>query len=222
MLTNTHITQPCLYPEGVYRGMSKKTTRSKSNKSLRSSAPDEHDVAITGLSLPEQVLTAVIQPTEKQIRVLKRSALLSSIEDTSGKSERKVDDVLPNMPQLDTDKGSKRTLKSKRVEEPCAVNGDEKSLTQDRKRLRIRLSKIVGQVNGIQRMVDEDRYCVDILTQIAAARSALDKVSSALLMDHIAGCIVGHGTETEHAGAKQQTPNALLSEVRVVIERFLR
>lgn len=202
--------------------MSKKTTRSKSNKSLRSSAPDEQDVAIAALSLPELALPAVFQPSEKKVRVLKRRAVLTSIEDSSGKSELKVDNILQNTPQLDTNKVSKRALKSKQVEESSAANGDEKSLTQERNRLSIRLSKIAGQVNGIQRMVDEDRYCVDILTQIAAARSALDKVSSALLMGHIAGCIVGHGTETEHGGAKQHTPNALLNEVRVVIERFLR
>lgn len=53
-----------------------------------------------------------------------------------------------------------------------------------------RLSRIAGQVSGIQRMVDSDRYCVDILMQIAAVRAALGKVSRVLLETHIQTCVV--------------------------------
>ena len=85
-----------------------------------------------------------------------------------------------------------------------------------------RLKRISGQVAGIQRMVDDDKYCVDILTQVAAVRSALDAVGVALLTDHIQGCVVGHGTDTEHACAKEMTPDELVAEVRVSLGRFLR
>ena len=53
------------------------------------------------------------------------------------------------------------------------------------RKLRSRLNRIAGQVAGVQRMVEEDRYCVDILTQIAAVRSALDAVGVELLTGHI-------------------------------------
>ncbi len=85
-----------------------------------------------------------------------------------------------------------------------------------------RLKRIGGQVVGIQRMVDEDKYCVDILTQVAAVRSALDAMGVALLTDHIQGCVVGHGTATEHACAKEMTREELIEEVRVSLGRFLK
>jgi CsoR family transcriptional regulator, copper-sensing transcriptional repressor len=54
-----------------------------------------------------------------------------------------------------------------------------------------RLRRIKGQVGGIERMVEEDRYCVDVLTQIAATRAALDKVALGLLDDHARNCVIG-------------------------------
>ena len=70
----------------------------------------------------------------------------------------------------------------------------------DRAKVRNRLKRIAGQVAGLQKMVEEDRYCVDILTQIAAIRSALDAVAMQLLEDHAHGCVqsairAGHGRE---------------------------
>jgi DNA-binding FrmR family transcriptional regulator len=56
-----------------------------------------------------------------------------------------------------------------------------------------RLARIEGQVRGIARMVEEDRYCIDILTQINAVRAALDKVALGLLDGHARHCIAGHG-----------------------------
>jgi DNA-binding FrmR family transcriptional regulator len=52
-----------------------------------------------------------------------------------------------------------------------------------------RLRRVEGQVRGIARMVEEDAYCVDVLTQIAAVNAALDKVGTSLLNDHIRGCV---------------------------------
>jgi DNA-binding FrmR family transcriptional regulator len=52
-----------------------------------------------------------------------------------------------------------------------------------------RLNRIEGQVRGIGRMIDEDRYCVDILTQVSAVRSALDALAMQLLEHHLHGCV---------------------------------
>jgi len=52
-----------------------------------------------------------------------------------------------------------------------------------------RLKRVAGQVGGIQRMLEEDRYCIDVLTQISAARAALAKVSNILLESHIQTCV---------------------------------
>ena len=56
-----------------------------------------------------------------------------------------------------------------------------------------RLSRIEGQVRGIEKMVDDERYCIDVLTQIGAIQAALDKVSLGLLDDHARHCVVGAG-----------------------------
>lgn len=85
-----------------------------------------------------------------------------------------------------------------------------------------RLKRIAGQVAGIQRMVDEDKYCVDILTQVAAVRSALDSLGIELLNDHIASCVVGHGTGSEHHCAQPLTKEALIAEVQKTLTRFLK
>ena len=54
-----------------------------------------------------------------------------------------------------------------------------------------RLNRIEGQVRGIARMVEEDRYCIDVLTQIQAARAALTRVETEMLKDHLHHCIEG-------------------------------
>jgi DNA-binding FrmR family transcriptional regulator len=60
---------------------------------------------------------------------------------------------------------------------------------EDKQQLQTRLSRIEGQVRGVQRMVDEDRYCIDVLTQISAIRAALDKVALSLVDDHARNCM---------------------------------
>ena len=57
--------------------------------------------------------------------------------------------------------------------------------------LSTRLARIEGQVRGVARMVDDERYCIDILTQISAIQAALDKVALGLLDDHAKHCVVG-------------------------------
>ena len=54
-----------------------------------------------------------------------------------------------------------------------------------------RLNRIEGQVRGIARMIDEDRYCIDVLTQIQAVRAALAKVETEMLRDHLSHCVEG-------------------------------
>lgn len=61
----------------------------------------------------------------------------------------------------------------------------------DKPKLLNRLNRLEGQVRGIARMVDEDRYCIDILTQIQAVRAALAKVEAEILREHLGHCIEG-------------------------------
>ncbi|MGH2957230.1 MAG: metal-sensitive transcriptional regulator [Solirubrobacterales bacterium] len=59
-----------------------------------------------------------------------------------------------------------------------------------KEQLQTRLRRIRGQVEGIERMLEQDRYCIDVLTQVSAVQAALDKVSLGLLDDHARHCIV--------------------------------
>jgi CsoR family transcriptional regulator, copper-sensing transcriptional repressor len=63
------------------------------------------------------------------------------------------------------------------------------SATKDQ--LQARLKRIEGQVRGVQGMVEDERYCIDILTQISAIQAALDKVALGLLDDHAHHCVIG-------------------------------
>ena len=93
---------------------------------------------------------------------------------------------------------------------------------ENRQKLQARIKRIAGQVGGVQRMIEEDRYCVDILNQIAAVRSALDALGVELLTNHVACCVVGHGTDSEHAKAKPMKPQELLEELQTALSRFLK
>ncbi len=84
----------------------------------------------------------------------------------------------------------------------------------DKGALSKRLNRIEGQVRGLNKMIEDDRYCVDILNQISAVRSALDAVSLRLLRDHTHGCVTsavrsGHG-------------DAAIDELLSVVEKFAR
>jgi CsoR family transcriptional regulator, copper-sensing transcriptional repressor len=59
-----------------------------------------------------------------------------------------------------------------------------------REQVEARLRRIEGQVRGLQRMVDEDRYCIDVLTQVSAVKAALNGVALLLLRDHTSHCVV--------------------------------
>ncbi len=91
-----------------------------------------------------------------------------------------------------------------------------------RREVQTRVNRVAGQVAGIQRMIAEDKYCVDILNQIAAARSALDSLGIRLLSEHLESCVIGHGTEATHECARPMTQEQLLGEVRAVLSNFLK
>ena len=79
----------------------------------------------------------------------------------------------------------------------------------DKERIRNRLRRISGQVGGLERMVEEERYCIDILTQVAAVQAALDKVSLALLGDHAKHCVVG----AEDTGRREELTEEMVGAV---------
>ena len=81
-------------------------------------------------------------------------------------------------------------------------------------RLLNRLSRVEGQVRGIARMVEEDRYCIDVLTQIRAVRAALSRVEGELLKDHLNHCIV-----TAIAGGDPEDQRRKASELIELLER---
>ena len=60
---------------------------------------------------------------------------------------------------------------------------------KDKQQIEARLSRIEGQVRGLRKMVDEDRYCIDVLTQVSAVQSALESVALLLLRDHTEHCV---------------------------------
>ena len=84
-----------------------------------------------------------------------------------------------------------------------------------------RLKRIEGQVRGIARMVDEDKYCIDILTQVAAVNSAMHAVSLGLLESHLQHCVV----DAAHEAATSGSPDAVdakVKEATQAISRLLR
>jgi len=90
------------------------------------------------------------------------------------------------------------------------------------KKLGSRIKRIGGQVAGIERMLEDKRYCVDILNQIAAVRSALDALGIELITRHLETCVLGHGSDSEHETAKPMTQEELLNEVKTALSRFLK
>jgi DNA-binding FrmR family transcriptional regulator len=86
--------------------------------------------------------------------------------------------------------------------------------TMQKQQLQTRLRRIEGQVRGVARMIDEDKYCVDVVTQVAAIQAALDKVSLGLLDGHLRGCV----REEIQAGGG----DAKVDELLQVMDRVLR
>jgi DNA-binding FrmR family transcriptional regulator len=88
---------------------------------------------------------------------------------------------------------------------------------KDKEALTKRLHRIEGQVRGIERMVEEDRYCIDILTQIGAVKTALEQVGAKLLEDHVTHCVadaISSGDET--------AANDKAAELLDAVQRFVK
>lgn len=80
---------------------------------------------------------------------------------------------------------------------------------EDRKKSLARLNRIEGQVRGVARMLEEDRYCIDILTQLSAAKSALGAVEREILKDHSRHC-VAHAIDSGNAADQHEKMNELI------------
>jgi DNA-binding FrmR family transcriptional regulator len=79
-----------------------------------------------------------------------------------------------------------------------------------------RLARIEGQVRGIARMVENDTYCIDVLTQVSAVTRALQAVSLGLLEEHVAHCVVDAARESDEAAAEK------VAEVSAAVARLVR
>ncbi len=94
----------------------------------------------------------------------------------------------------------------------CAVRKTERS-EQDKHYLIGRLNRIAGQIGGVKRMIDEDRYCEDILVQLSAVGSAVKSLSTYMLEQHMKGCIVPQ---------VKQGNDASVDEILELFRRFMR
>ncbi len=91
-----------------------------------------------------------------------------------------------------------------------------------RKKIKARVNRIAGQIGGVGKMIDDDRYCLEILDQISATRSALDALGVELLTSHLESCVISGGDENQHECAQPRTQDELLEEVRTSLRRFLK
>ncbi len=87
--------------------------------------------------------------------------------------------------------------------------------TQDKPSLLARMRKIEGQARGIQRMIEEDRYCIDIVQQLTALSSAVDEVSLLILQAHIEGCVTNAIREQHGEGHIKE----LMGTIRKALKR---
>jgi DNA-binding FrmR family transcriptional regulator len=90
---------------------------------------------------------------------------------------------------------------------------ETRGYSQHRDAVLKRLRRIEGQVRGVERMVEEDRYCIDVVTQVTAIQAALDKVALELLSDHASHCVVG-ATEADRPERTE--------ELMATVKRLLR
>ena len=93
------------------------------------------------------------------------------------------------------------------MEKKLAKNNDKEAIIK-------RLNRIEGQVKGIQKMVEDDRYCVDILTQISAIRSAINKVGTIILENHMKGCV--------SESIKEGNSEEMINELMKTIDKFIK
>ncbi len=97
------------------------------------------------------------------------------------------------------------------------MSGLEHGYAADKAGLVKRLHRIEGQVRGIERMVEEDRYCIDVLTQIAAVNTALESLAFRILDDHVNHCVAGALASGDSADAEEKS-----RELLEAVHRFAR
>lgn len=91
---------------------------------------------------------------------------------------------------------------------------ESRGYTADKEALLRRLRRIEGQVRGVERMVEENRYCIDVVTQVTAIQAALDRVALELLSDHAAHCVAGAAD-----GDQREMTEELMAAVRRLVKR---
>ena len=89
------------------------------------------------------------------------------------------------------------------------------SYTKDKKDILIRLRRMEGQLKGIQKMVEDEKYCVDVLNQLSSIIAATQKVAAIVLKDHIQGCVKDALTRNDHS-------DDYINELVTVVERYTR
>lgn len=104
------------------------------------------------------------------------------------------------------------TKKPSPEKEPC--HAPQMVVQPDKEALIKRLNRIEGQVRGVNKMISEDRYCVDILNQVSALQSALDAVAMLLLENHTHGCMQG--------AIKSGKGDEAIDELMAVVRKFAR
>ena len=87
--------------------------------------------------------------------------------------------------------------------------------TASKQQLLNRLARVEGQVRGVARMVEEDRYCIDVLTQIAAAQAALEKIALGLVDGHVRVCM-------RDGGGAPSDPDERVDELMVAVGRLVK
>ena len=105
-------------------------------------------------------------------------------------------------------------MKSQPEAAECAHHGENAVVQPNKAALLKRLNRIEGQTRGVAKMVEEDRYCVDVLTQISAIQSALDALALQLLESHTKGCV--------RSAIKSGKGDAAIDELLSVVKRFGR
>ena len=98
---------------------------------------------------------------------------------------------------------------------PMTTKAPTRGYTASKEQLLNRLSRVEGQVRGVSKMVEEDRYCIDVLTQVNAVQAALDKIALGLLDGHARVCMQGEGGAAED-------PQERVDELMGALGRLLR
>lgn len=96
---------------------------------------------------------------------------------------------------------------------PAPGNSPDHGYMSDKARYLARLKRIEGQTRGIHRMIDENAYCIDILTQISAVNAALEGVALGLLEDHLRHCVAGAISDGQDADAKIKEASAAIARL---------